>query len=170
VDLSEVSSLYLETSYYVTPQKDTDRAYEVLLAAFAESKKAAIVRFVGSGRQNYAVVQAIDGVLVFHPLYYNDEVRTLEVSWKRPTPQPAGVRLARDFIDALTKHFDPVHYHDEYRERLAALIEAKAHGQTMPMPTAPAAPVKVVNLMEALRQSVELVKKPPAKVEAVRKL
>ena len=49
VDASEVSSLYLETSYYVTPQKDTERAYEVLLAAFNEAKKAAVVRFVALG-------------------------------------------------------------------------------------------------------------------------
>jgi DNA end-binding protein Ku len=168
VDASEVSSLYLETSYYVTPQKDTERAYEVLLAAFAESKKAAVVRFVASGRQNYAVIQAIDGVLVLHTLYYADEVRTLEMSWKRPSPQPEEVRLARDFIDALTKGFDPAKYHDEYRERLAALIEAKAQGQTVTLPAAPAAPAKVINLMEALRQSVEQVKKPPAKADGVR--
>jgi non-homologous end joining protein Ku len=57
--------------------------------------------------------------------------------------------LARDFIDALTKGFDPVKYHDEYRERLAALIQAKAEGQTVTLPAAPAAPAKVVNLMEA---------------------
>jgi non-homologous end joining protein Ku len=82
VDASEVSSLYLETSYYVTPQKDTERAYEVLLAAFNEAKKAAVVRFVASGRQNYAVIQAIEGVLVLHTLYYADEV------W----PSSAGAR------------------------------------------------------------------------------
>jgi DNA end-binding protein Ku len=168
VDASEVSPLYLETSYYITPQKDTERAYEVLLAAFTEAKKAAVVRFVASGRQSYAVIQAIEGVLVLHTLYYADEVRTLEMSWKRPSPNPEEVRLARDFIGALTKDFDPAKYHDEYRERLAALIQAKAQGQTVTLPAAPAAPAKVVNLMEALRQSVEQVKKPPAKAEAQR--
>jgi DNA end-binding protein Ku len=168
VDASEVSPLYLETSYYVTPQKDTERAYEVLLAAFTEAKKAAVVRFVASGRQNYAVIQAIDGMLVLHTLYYRDEVRTLEASWKRPSPHAEEVRLARQFIDALTRRFDPDQYHDEYRERLAALIQAKAEGQTVPLPAAPAAPAKVVDLMEALRQSVEQVRKPPAKASAGR--
>src|SRR4029453_4736888 len=79
--------------------------------------------------------------------------------------------LARDFIDALTKGFDPAKYHDEYRERLAALIEAKAQGQTVTLPAAPpppGAPAKVINPMEALRQSVEQVKKPPAKADGVR--
>jgi DNA end-binding protein Ku len=169
VDAREVSSLYLETSYYVTPQKDTERAYEVLLAAFNEAKKAAVVRFVASGRQNYAVIQAIEGVLVLHTLYYHDEVRTLEMSWKRPSPLSAEVRLARDFIDALTKDFDPVKYHDEYRDRLTALIQAKAEGQAVTLPAAPAAPAKVVNLMDALRQSVEQVKKPPAKLDVDRR-
>jgi DNA end-binding protein Ku len=160
VDASEVSSLYLETSYYVTPQEDTERAYEVLLAALNEAKKVAVVRFVASGRQNYAVIHAAEGVLVLHTLYYRDEVRTLETTWKRPTPHPDEVRLARAFIAALAKDFDPAKYHDEYRERLGALIQARAQGQTVALPAAPAAPGKVIDLMEALRQSVEQVKTP----------
>ncbi len=168
VDASEVSSLYLETSYYVTPQEDTERAYEVLLAALNDAKKAAVVRFVASGRQNYAVIQAIEGLLVLHTLYYSDEVRTLEMTWKRPAPHPEEIRLARDFIEALAKSFDPAKFHDEYRERLAALIQAKSAGLTVALPAAPAAPAKVINLMEALRQSVEQAKKPAAKAEAGR--
>jgi DNA end-binding protein Ku len=160
VDASEVSSLYLETSYYVTPQEDTERAYEVLLAGLSEARKAAVVRFVASGRQNYAVIHAVEGVLVLHTLYYRDEVRTLEATWKRPTPHPEEVRLARDFIGALARSFDPTQYRDEYRERLEALIQARAQGQTVALPPATASPAKVINLMEALRQSVEQVKKP----------
>jgi DNA end-binding protein Ku len=160
VDASEVSSLYLETSYYVTPQEDTERAYEVLLAALDEAKKAAVVRFVASGRQNYAVIHANERMLVLHTLYYRDEVRTLETTWKRPVPHPEEIRLARDFIGALAKGFDPAKYRDEYRERLTALIQARAQGQTVALPAVPAAPAKVIDLMEALRQSVEQVKKP----------
>jgi DNA end-binding protein Ku len=167
VDAGEVSSLYLETSYYVTPQEDTERAYEVLLAALSEARKAAVVRFVASGRQNYAVIHATEGVLVLHTLYYRDEVRTLETTWKRPAPHPEEVRLARDFIGALARGFDPAKYKDEYRERLAALIQARAEGQTVALPAAAAAPGKVIDLMEALRQSVEQVKR-PARAEAGR--
>jgi DNA end-binding protein Ku len=163
VDLGEVNPLYLETSYYVTPQKDTERAYEVLRAALTEARRAAVVRFVVSGRQHYGVVRADDGVLVLHTLYYADEVRAVEATWKRPTPAPEEVRFARQFIEALVKGFDPTKYHDEYRQRLAALIEARAQGQPVTLPAAAPAPPKVVSLVEALRQSVEQVRKPPAK-------
>jgi DNA end-binding protein Ku len=165
VDLGEVNPLYLETSYYVTPQKDAERAYEVLLAALREAKRAAVVRFVVSGRQNYAVLRADDGVLVLHTLYYADEVRGVDATWKRPTPLPQEVQFAGQFIEALRKRFDPAQFHDEYREQLAALLQAKAAGQPVPLPAAVPAPPKVVSLMEALRQSIEQVKKPPAKAE-----
>jgi DNA end-binding protein Ku len=163
VDAAKVSSLYLETSYYVTPQRDTERAYEVLLAALTEANRAAIVRFVMSGRQHHALIRADSGILTLHTLYYGDEVHPMEATWKRPTPLPEEVRFAREFIEALTKEFDPEAHRDEYRDRLAALIQAKAEGHTVTMAAAPAAPPKVVNLMEALRQSVEQVKKPPVK-------
>jgi DNA end-binding protein Ku len=166
VDAAEVNPLYMETSFYVTPQKDTERAYEVLLAALTEARKAAVVRFVATGRQHYAVLRPDERVLVLHTLYYADEVRTLEADWKRPTPRPEEVRLARDLVEALGKTFDPGRFQDEYRLRLAALIQAKAGGQTVALPAAPEAPARVVDLMEALRQSVEQVRKPPAKADA----
>jgi DNA end-binding protein Ku len=166
VDAAEVNPLYMETSFYVTPQKDTERAYEVLLAALSEAKKAAVVRFVATGRQHYAVLRPDERVLVLHTLYYADEVRALEADWKRPAPRPEEVRLARDLIEALGKPFDPGRFQDEYRLRLAALIQAKAGGETVTLPAAPAAPARVVDLMEALRQSVEQVRKPPAKADA----
>jgi DNA end-binding protein Ku len=166
VDVEAVNPVYLETSFYVTPQADTARAYEVLLKALAEAKKAAVVTFVLAGRQHHAVLRADDGVMALHTLYYADEVRQAEATWKRPVPAPEEVKLAREFIEALAKPFDPSQYHDEYRERLAALIQAKAEGQPISLPPAAPAPAKVVNLMEALRQSVEQVRKPPAKAVA----
>jgi DNA end-binding protein Ku len=161
-----VNPVYLETSYYVTPQADTVRAYEVLLRALSEAKKAAIVTFVLAGRQHHALIRPDGGVMAMHTLYYADEVHGVEATWKRPATAPEEVKLARQFIEALAKPFEPGEYRDEYRERLAALIQAKAQGQTVTLPAAPAAPAKVVNLMEALRQSVEQVKKPPAKAAA----
>jgi DNA end-binding protein Ku len=168
VDLAEVNPLYLESSYYVTPQKDTERAYEVLRAALTEARRAAVVRFVVAGRQHYGVLRADDGVLVLHTLYYADEVRGVEPTWKRPAPAPEEIHFARQFIEALIKGFDPTKYHDEYRHRLAALIAAKAQGQPVTLPAAAPVPPKVVSLVEALRQSVEQVKKPPTKAGAGR--
>jgi DNA end-binding protein Ku len=98
-------------------------------------------------------------------LHYADEVRELTESadWKRVTPTAGEVDLARQFVEALSKDFDPAKYHDEYRERLMQIIRAKAEGQPVVMPEAPATPAKVIDLMEALRQSAEQARKPAAK-------
>jgi DNA end-binding protein Ku len=166
VKVAEVDPIYFETSYYLGPQRESERAYAVLLEGLRQSGKAAVVRFVMGTRQHHALVRAGGDSLVLHTLHYADEVRTLDGDWKLPKPAPAEVELAARFIEALSREgFDPETYRDEYREQLTGIIRAKAEGQPVVMPAAPPAPAKVVNLMDALRQSIEQVKKPPAKAE-----
>jgi DNA end-binding protein Ku len=165
VDAESVDPVYLERSYYLAPQEASERAYHVLLAALAEAKKAAIVRFVMGTREYHAMLRAGDEKLVLHTLYYADEVRELEAHWKAVKPSPQEVELAIKLVDALSQDFDGSKYHDEYRAKLLELIQAKAQGQSIAAPAGRPEPVKVVNLMEALRQSVEQVKKPLAKAE-----
>jgi DNA end-binding protein Ku len=165
VDAESVDPVYLERSYYLAPQDASERAYHVLLAALAEARKAAIVRFVMGTREYHSLVRAGDGKLVLHTLYYADEVRELEARWKPVKPSPQEVELAIKLVEALSHDFDASKYHDEYRTKLLELIQAKAQGQPVVAPPGRPEPVKVVNLMEALRQSVEQVKKPLAKAE-----
>jgi DNA end-binding protein Ku len=168
VDAESVDPVYLERSYYLAPQEASERAYHVLLTALAEARKAAVVRFVMGTREYHALVRAGDGKLVLHTLYYADEVRELEARWKPVQPTPQEVELAIKLVDALASDYEPTKYHDEYRVKLMELIQAKAAGT----PVAPTAerrePAKVVNLTEALRQSVEQAKKPLAKAEPER--
>jgi DNA end-binding protein Ku len=163
VDAESVDPVYLERSYYLAPQEASERAYHVLLAALAEAKKAAIVRFVMGTREYHALLRAGAEKLVLHTLYYADEVRELEAHWKAVKPSPQEVELAIKLVDALAQDFDASKYHDEHRAKLLELIQAKAQGQSIAAPAGRPEPVKVVNLMEALRQSVEQVKKPLAK-------
>jgi DNA end-binding protein Ku len=168
VDESTVDPVYLERSYWVGPQPDMERPYQVLLDALRESGKAAIVTFVMSNRQQYALLRADGDRLALHTLYYGDEVRELDADWKHPKPSPQEVKFAGQLIDALTKKFEPSAFHDEYRERLEEIIRAKASGKELELPEAPKPKGKVVDLMEALRQSVAQVRKPPAKAARAR--
>lgn len=165
VDAATVDPLYLERSYYLAPQEASERAYHVLLSALAEARKAAVVRFVMGTRQYHALVRPADGKLVLHTLYYADEVRELEARWKPVEPSPQEVELAVKLIDALGHDFEPAKYQDEHRAKLLELIRAKGEGKEPVAPAERREPTKVVNLMEALRQSVEQVKKPLSKVE-----
>jgi DNA end-binding protein Ku len=166
VSLSEVDPVYLETSYWVGPQADAGRAYSVLQMAMAKAGKGAVVTFVGGRRQHYALLRPDGDRLALHTLYHGDEVRDFEVSGRGAQPDPREIELAGQFIEALTKPFDPEKYRDEYRETLLGIIRAKAEGQEIELPAAPAPAPKVANLMEALRASVEHVRKPLARAEA----
>ncbi len=168
VEAASVDPIYFETSYYLGPQKDSERPYSVLLEALRQTGKAAVVRFVMGSRQHHALIRAAPDKLLLHTLYYADEVReVLEAAdWKRVKPAAGEVELAGQFVEALSKEFDPGKYHDEYREQLTQIIRAKAAGEPVVTPEAPPTPAKVINLMDALRQSVEQVKKPPARAQA----
>ena len=165
VDVETVDPVYLERSYYLAPQEASERAYHVLLAALAEAKKAAVVRFVMGTREYHGLLRAGEDKLVLHTLYYADEVRPLEARWKPVEPSPQEIELAVKLVDALARDFDPTKYHDEHRAKLMALIQAKAEGRPAAPPAERREPARVVNLMEALRQSVEQVKKPLARAD-----
>jgi len=95
-------------------------------------------------------------------IYYGDEVRRLERDWRTPEPRAEEVKFAEQLIDALVADFKPEEYHDEYRDTLLAIIRAKAKGKEVELPEAKKPPAKVVSLTDALRQSLEAVRKPPA--------
>ncbi|HEV8307305.1 MAG TPA: Ku protein [Methylomirabilota bacterium] len=163
VDQAAVDPIYLERSYFVGPQKDMERPYEVLLRALQKTAKAAVVTFVMANRQQYALLRPSGDVLVLHTLYYADEVRTFEADWSRGKPQAQEVKFAEQYIDALAQEFEPRKLHDEYRETLLAIIKAKAAGEAIEVPEVARPAAKTVNLMEALRESLEGVRKPLGK-------
>ncbi|MGH7321688.1 MAG: Ku protein [Candidatus Rokuibacteriota bacterium] len=165
VNAATVDPVYLERSYYLAPQEASERAYHVLLRALSESGKAAIVSFVMGTRQYHALLRPGDGKLVLHTLYYADEVRELEAKWKAVEPSADEVALGIKLIDALAKEFDPAKHADEHRTKLMELIRAKGEGRAVVVPEERPVAAKVIDLMDALRQSIEQVKKPLAKAE-----
>ena len=158
VDLADIDPVYFEKSYYLVPDGRAEKPYALLVETMQRCGKVALGRFVLRTKQYLAALRARDGVLVLSTMLYPDEVvdpGELEVpSAANTAPRERAPNMAAQLVESLSAEFDPGKYHDEYREKVLAMIEAKAEGEivTQPEPAVEAAPV--VDLMAALEASL----------------
>lgn len=159
VPLDEIDPIYFHKSYYLAPEPTGVKAYRLLAQALEESGRVAIAKFTLREKERLATLRLRDGVFVLETMYWPDEVRTAEFDQldKKVEIRPQELAMAKTLIDNLTDHFQPDQFTDNYRERLEAAAEAKIAGQEIAMaPTAE--PTQILDLMEALRASVEATK------------
>jgi DNA end-binding protein Ku len=162
VPLDQVDPIYFSRSYYIEPEKTGLKPYVLLREALEKSGRVAVVKVALRQRESLACLRVRDGVLVLETMLWPDEIRVPEFDVLNGDVdvKPAEVKMARSLIDALSGDFDPTQYSDEYREALERLIEAKAEGHEVVVPAAAEADESsVVDLMAALRASVEAAKK-----------
>ena len=167
VDLAEVDPIYFQSCYYLAPRgKEFTPVYGLLLEALEDSGRAAVATFVMRGKQYLTAVRPNGRVLELHTLHYADEIRDpvedLPSLPERSTADPGQLKAARQLIDALTTEWRPEDYHDAYRDRVAELIDSKRAGQQIV--TAAPAPdaTNVIDLLEALRRSLDRAGTAPA--------
>ena len=108
-------------------------------------------------KQHLAALRPYEGALVLETMYYADELREPDAP-ELPKLRKAEVDMAKTLVENLSRSFEPGRYHDRYRQELLDLIKAKAKGKELPEPE-PAEEGEVVDLMAALRESVERTKK-----------
>jgi DNA end-binding protein Ku len=161
--MAEIDPVYLETSYYVAPESSGEKAYALLFAALKQTGYVGIAQFAMHRREHVVVVRPGPRGVLVHTLYYEQEIRK-DQEYKANTDlvTPKELELATMLVQALAGHFDASKYHDTYREKLEALIDARMKGKTAA--AAPEKPRKaqVVDIMEALQKSLQATKKPPA--------
>ncbi|WP_037358645.1 non-homologous end joining protein Ku [Amycolatopsis orientalis] len=164
VDLEEVDPVYFDRAYWLAPAKEeAQRPYVLLLDALARRDKAAVAKFVFHGREHLALARAGDGVIVLNTLHYAAEVRSTKDVPQLPAKAKTNDKeldLAVKLIDAMSQPWKPEEFRDTYRERVDELIEAKRAGNTVTPAAEPEQPTKVVDLMEALANSVRGSRKP----------
>jgi DNA end-binding protein Ku len=162
VDLAEIDPLYFEHSYYLVPDGRAEKPYALLVEAMERTGKVALGRFVLRTKQYLATLRAHDGVLVLATMLYADEVveaAELEVATTRSTkPSERELDMAERLVESLAAKWDPSRYHDEHRDKVLALIEAKAEGEALVMPEVPERPAPVVDLAAALEASLAAAK------------
>lgn len=160
VGLDEVEPVYFDRTYYLAPRSDEyNHVYELLRAALRGEGKIGIATFVMRAKQYLVGVRALDDLLVLHTLHWPDEVRDPQRELPRlPEHKEAGdreLRTAQQLVEALSVPWKPEEYTDTYEERLRELIEAKQHGQEVVSEKGPPEATNVVDLMDALRRSVD---------------
>jgi DNA end-binding protein Ku len=157
VSIDEIDPIYFRKAYYLLPQEGAEKPYRLLVKALEDTGRVAIAKVVIRNKQHLACVRPVDGTLVLETMYYADEIRQPEPAPK-PQVRDAEVKMAKTLIDNLAAKWDPERYHDNYRNELLDLLEKKAEGEPLPEPQQ-ASGGEVVDLMEALRQSVQATKR-----------
>jgi DNA end-binding protein Ku len=168
VPASAVDPLYVEKSYYLGPDKGGERAYRLIHDAMLETGLVGIASYSARGKQYIVCVRPFQEGLIVHQLRYAQEVKP----WSEvpvgdlPESKPAEVNLAKQIIQQIANDsFQPEKYKDEVTERMRALIGKKIEGQEITVaPEAPAG--KVIDLMEALKASLGIERKPAAAAQA----
>ena len=159
VDLSEIDPVYFRKAYYLLPDKGAEKPYELLVEALDQTGKVGIAKVVIRNKQHLACLRTHEGALLLETMYYADEVRKPEQLGELADVEirKAEIDMAKALVENLSAPFEPEKYTDQYRRELLDLIHAKAEGKALPAPQEPEA--EVVDLMAALRESVERTKK-----------
>ncbi len=159
VKQAEIDPIYYRSSYYLAPEKTGVKAYTILLKALEEQEMVGIAKVAIREREYLAVVRAEEGVVILETMYWPDEIREpqFEALDEQVEIRDEEVKMAEMIIENLTTTFDPSAWHDESREAVEAAAQQKVDGQEIVAPEAPQ-PSGVVDLMEALKASVEATK------------
>jgi DNA end-binding protein Ku len=158
VSLDEIDPIYFRKAYYLFPQEGAEKPYRLLARALEETGKVGIAKVVLRNKQHLACLRTYDGVLVLETMYYADEIRKPESVDGKAQVKKAEVEMAKSLVENLSEPFKPDKYDDTYRKELLELIRAKAKGKKLPEPQEEEEG-EVVDLMAALRESVERTKR-----------
>ena len=178
VDISEIDPIYYDHSYYLAPAAGGAKPYRLLLEAMKESGKVGIGRVVLRSKQQLCALRPTDEVLTLTTMLWGDEVlppdRLDELeSVDEAEASDRELKMAEQLIESLSADWDPLEFHDEYRQQVLNLIERKAAGEEIAVQPQAEEPEAAPDLMAALEASLAAVgsedKKTAAKKPARKK-
>lgn len=165
VDAGSIPPAFFYRPYHVAPSGKGHKAYALLRATMEKTHKVGLARVVISTKQHLAALMPLEGVMMLNLLRWADEVRSTE---GLPIPdesikiQASEVKMAEMLVDELTAEWSPDLFHDEFKEKLTALVKAKTKaGKTLSIaePDEDEAAVRpsadVVDITELLKKSLQ---------------
>lgn len=167
VNLAEIDPIYFVKSYYVAPGELGTKPYRLLYQAMKETGRIAIARVVLRQKESLAVLRTYENCLIMETIFYPDEIRNTnlipELNFEVKMHENE-LKMAVQLIENLTAEFKPEKYQNNYRQALMELINAKVTGEDIAVLAEPER-TKVVDLMEALRASIEVAQKEKKEAE-----
>lgn len=171
VSRGEIPIIYFDRPYYVAPLKGSDKAYALLRQALERSGQLGLAQIVLRTRQYVAAVYPYQEALVVHLLRYHDEIRPFEAIGKggkgsASAPRPQELAMAEQLMKTMATAWDPSEFTDTYRRDVLKMIKERAKGGSRKAKAKPAGEkeeTKVLDLMAALKRSVESRGKAPSR-------
>ncbi len=157
VPLPTVDPIYFEKTFFLGPDKGGEKAYRLLADAMAKTDRVALAKFVMRGKESLVLIRPVQGGLMLHTMYFADEVRDFgEIDKGQSAKIREGeLELAQRLIDELShEEFKPDHYQDDYRLRVLDLVNSKVEGKEVTAVGPEVQRAQVIDLMDALKQSL----------------
>jgi DNA end-binding protein Ku len=158
VDQDQIDPIQFEKTYYLEPDGPATRPYVLLRDALENAGQVAITKIAVRQRESLAALRVREGVLVLHTMRWPDEIRKPDFAFldEDISVRPQELQMAEALISSMSGDFDPGEFTDDYRAAMESLIEAKTTGgDVQPVPEVADTGAAVVDLMSALRASVE---------------
>ena len=167
-DLTSIRPIYYDKTYHAVPEAGGDKAFELLRRAMLDEQKVAIAKTVMGNKETLLCIIPTDSGMLIETMFFAEEIKELPKEYAHSEVNEAELTMAKTLIGSMDKPFEPEQYKDEYQARLRQLIETKIAGKEVVAST-PEKENNVIDLMEALKASIEQNKEPPKKTPRARK-
>lgn len=162
-ELRNVDPIFYDKTYYLGPDKGSEKPFALLATAMEETGRAAIGKMVMRNHEYLVLIRPAMEGLVAQFMLYKDEIRENENKVNRDLDlRSKEIDLAKQLVENLTEDFKPDDFKDDYVTKMEEMLEAKIQGRKLTV-VKPASKPKVIDLMEALQKSVQMSKKPAAR-------
>ncbi len=160
VEEKEVSDVLFKKPYFLEPQKEGGKSYNLLRDALKKTKKLGVATFVMRQKEHLSLLGVYKNILVLHLIRFSDEIReTTELKLPTTKVSKKEVDMALNLIEQYTSPFDFEKYKDIYNEQLMKIIESKKSGKKVKSEKVDTTPTPAKDLMAQLKASLEKKKK-----------
>lgn len=153
----QIDPVYFDKTYYIVPDEAAVKAYRLMTEALLNENLVGIAKVAMREREHLCCLRVSDDMMVMETMHWPEELRDAKFAElkKRPKVQDRERKMARQLIQQLAGDFDPSQFKDEYHKALKKLIAKKVKGEDIVIPEKTEEPERVVDLMDALKASID---------------